>query len=491
VWNLGNVTIQDSQIDNNYARDGGGLNTSGVGVATLDHVLVTNNRVRGDGAGIRSGSSTGTASGSTLTINHSTISSNTAPGVAGLISYSDLDLTIRDTTIQGNTGQAAVAFLGRAGNVLISRSEITENVGNRFAIAGGLWSSHPGNTRIEDTAISNNTGRLAGGIAQFGTSPFEIVRSTISGNTAITTARFGAGGIWGNPQLVESTISGNTVVADDAYLSPYYPSGFAGGLLPNPKSGTPSVDSSTIVNNRVLNAPAGAQSAGGLLGWNYVFDFYYYPGGTHYYGNYPANVPIRNTIIAQNENLGGDADVSGSFVSQGHNLIGILGASATGFVASDLRGTSDAPLDPLLDPLADNGGWTKTHMLRRGSPAIDAGDSSNSPASDQRGYVRAIGDAVDIGSVEWKSHPLDPQELAQERAAQPVLATLRTATSTELSRPPTRASLIQSLGGNTPADRSSRDRLRDRGRWIADQDDPNLKLSLLDDLFASLTADGF
>jgi hypothetical protein len=184
-------------------------------------------------------------------------------------------------------------------------------------------------------------------------------------------------------------------------------------------------------------------------------------------------------------------------VSQGHNLIGILGASATGFVASDLRGTSDAPLDPLLDPLADNGGWTKTHMLRRGSPAIDAGDSSNSPASDQRGYVRIIGDAIDIGSVEWKSHPLDPQELAQERGAQPALAAvpLRTAAT------PTK-SAWQSASSVQPQDEIAAARMRySRAAWShevkynpqrvsADLDDARLQPSEVDELFASLTTDG-
>jgi hypothetical protein len=495
IWNLGKATIQDSQIDNNSVPfgGGGGLMNSYSGDMTLNHVLVTKNIALSEGAGINSGWRSASLSKTKLTIDNSTISENSTPCsfcTSGLIWESDQDLTIRDTKIQGNIGQAAV-FLGYAstGNVLISRSEVTDNVSTWV---GGIWGFESGITRIEDTTIRNNVGVYAGGIFYNGTSPFEIVRSTISDNHTNACCSLGAGGILGGVQLINSTVSGNTVVADQAYLSPYFPAGFAGGMLATGYGGNhASVENSTITDNRVLNAPAGAQSAGGLLGFNFVFDFYYYPGGTHYYGNYPANVPIRNTIIAKNENLGGDADVSGSFVSQGHNLIGILGAGATGFVDSDLRGTSDAPLDPLLDPLADNGGWTKTHMLRRGSPAIDAGDSSNSPASDQRGYARIIGDAIDIGSVEWKSHPLDPQELAQERGAQPVLATLSAATSTELSRPPTRASSTPPLQGMAAAAQSSRARPQET-RWLsADRDDPKLKLRALDDLFASLTADGF
>src|SRR5438045_8503037 len=55
--------------------------------------------------------------------------------------------------------------------------------------------------------------------------------------------------------------------------------------------------------------------------------------------------------------------------------------------------------DPLLGPLADNGGPTRTHALLPGSPAINAGNSSGAPATDQRGAGR-VG-PVDIGAYEF------------------------------------------------------------------------------------------
>ena len=44
--------------------------------------------------------------------------------------------------------------------------------------------------------------------------------------------------------------------------------------------------------------------------------------------------------------------------------------------------------DPLLGPLQDNGGPTLTHALLPGSPAIDAGEDAQCPATDQRGVYR-------------------------------------------------------------------------------------------------------
>jgi hypothetical protein len=80
----------------------------------------------------------------------------------------------------------------------------------------------------------------------------------------------------------------------------------------------------------------------------------------------------------------------------------------------NLIGTPGSPIDPLLGPLAANGGPTMTHALLTGSPAIDAGDPSafpgvgNVPLYDQRGapFSRVFdgdgidGQRIDIGAFE-------------------------------------------------------------------------------------------
>ena len=61
-------------------------------------------------------------------------------------------------------------------------------------------------------------------------------------------------------------------------------------------------------------------------------------------------------------------------------------------------------IDPLLGPLADNGGPTKTQVPQLGSPAINAGnpDFSPPPDFDQRGepFARVHNGRIDMGATE-------------------------------------------------------------------------------------------
>lgn len=69
--------------------------------------------------------------------------------------------------------------------------------------------------------------------------------------------------------------------------------------------------------------------------------------------------------------------------------------------AASLTGPGDLNnTNPLLGPLANNGGPTPTHALLAGSPAIDAAGGCPPPATDQRGVARPQGSACDIGSFE-------------------------------------------------------------------------------------------
>jgi hypothetical protein len=88
-----------------------------------------------------------------------------------------------------------------------------------------------------------------------------------------------------------------------------------------------------------------------------------------------------------------------AFVSLGHNLFS--DSPSVPLDPTDLTNT-----DPLLGPLADNGGPTFTQALLPGSPAIDAGVSVPGVTTDQRGVSRPQGIASDIGAFESRGFTL-------------------------------------------------------------------------------------
>lgn len=105
-------------------------------------------------------------------------------------------------------------------------------------------------------------------------------------------------------------------------------------------------------------------------------------------------VTLTNSILYGNSrNCESGGNIGGSIVSGGHN---IEARNTCGFAAAgDLINTN-----PMLGPLADNGGATRTRGLQPGSPAIDAGDDVACMASDQRGVARPSGSSCDIGAYE-------------------------------------------------------------------------------------------
>jgi hypothetical protein len=162
------------------------------------------------------------------------------------------------------------------------------------------------------------------------------------------------------------------------------------------------------------------------------------PGGVGGVGGlFHTNATAINSIIAANFGgaggqggpfrtsapVNGAPDVQGVFTSLGHNLIGKTdGASGfTNGVNGDIAGSGTNFVDPILGPLADNGGPTFTMALLHGSPALDAGDNSllRPPyglKTDQRGFARKSGAQVDIGAFEFQY-----QNGGATRTAQPVI----------------------------------------------------------------------
>jgi hypothetical protein len=110
---------------------------------------------------------------------------------------------------------------------------------------------------------------------------------------------------------------------------------------------------------------------------------------------------IANSILGQSGAIGATDFFSSTF--NGSNApvdtgVKDLMSNPGNFPGSGLI----AATDPMLGALAANGGPTNSMALQFGSPAIDAGDSTapGLPSTDQRGFARISGVAVDIGAFE-------------------------------------------------------------------------------------------
>lgn len=279
-------------------------------------------------------------------------------------------MTINDLTISnGNPGVegSGGGVFNDGGTLTLNRCHITDNT---VGYIGGGVGNYDGMLTINDSTISNNRAETGGA----------GVSNTASSNNATIT-------------LTNSTISGNQVT--DAFTST------AGGVLNLAFEGTAvlnllnctitnnSVSSgSTLINNRLI---AGINGGGGL-----------HAGGIASVLNDmgSANINLKNTLLAGNNGVQALVMGGGTLTSQGNNLDGDGTTGFTNGVNGDIVGTMGTPINPLLAALGNYGGTTPTHALLPGSPALNKGNNTGTPAADQRGTTRPQQLIVDIGAFE-------------------------------------------------------------------------------------------
>jgi CSLREA domain-containing protein len=396
VLNVGGSTIRlNRATDQDSGAGGGGLLAT---VVKLTNSTVSDNRAVGQGGGLLAG---------TATLTGSTVSGNWAQIGGGLRADT---ATLTGSTVSGNrvTGSGGGLFAQVA---RLTSSTVRGNVASQ-GDGGGIFATTAA-TLIGSTVSGNHAALDGGGIDA---STATLTNSTLSGNTAFE----GGGLMVGDVTLTSSTVSGNMVIeagggifATTATLRGSTVSGNSvtgagggGGI----SATTAKLTNSTVSGNSTRGDGGGIAASAALTLLNVtVSDNDAHTGGGVWLEK-GATSSVRNSIIAGNlvDLTGAGPDVSGAFTSGGHNLIGD-GSDSTGFTngtGGDMVGTADDPIEPRLGPLAFNGGPTRTHALLAGSPAIDHGDNTNAPATDQRGVARARdGDGngsrlVDIGAFE-------------------------------------------------------------------------------------------
>jgi hypothetical protein len=231
------------------------------------------------------------------------------------------------------------------------------------ADGGGAVFSVPGSyITIRDSLLAHNTAFEAGAI-RFD-SGGELINSTITANTLLPLP---------NESYVQQPKLAVTVIDEI--------SGYGGGI-DHRGGGDLAIINSTITDNHAIKGGGGLNSGQAYAAVSDQTSI--------------ARVRLLNTIIAGNTSSAGpqNCNVQDMIIqSTGHNL----DSDGSCF----LTATGDLPKhNPLLGPLADNGGPTDTQALLPGSPAIDAGAADGCPRYDQRGVARPQGAGCDIGAYE-------------------------------------------------------------------------------------------
>ena len=232
-------------------------------------------------------------------------------------------------------------------------TEVTFSNNSAIQLGGGMVSLDSTPTLTNVIFIGNfinNDWGAGGGMANSGSNAI-LMNVTFSNNIALDQG----GGMFNfdsSPSLTNVTFSGNSATSYEGEGGGLFNFGFSSPTLTNV---TFTGNSATIVG-------------GGMSSWENSSPII---TNSIFWGNTPNqinNAPLSTSTITYSNVQGGDV----------------------------YPGMGNINQDPLLGLLADNGGFTQTHALGPGSPAIDAGDPTNCPTTDQRGLPRPIdGDGID------------------------------------------------------------------------------------------------
>jgi hypothetical protein len=322
----------------------------------------------------------------------------------------------------GNGGRASGGAIGSFGNLIVDQCQFSISwVGGGNGGIGGAG-GRPGFLGVGGRGGNGGTGGLSQGGAIYGEGNAVILNSAFVANQASggnggdggrtpsgpPSAPLGNGGNAGaafggcimnesNLVLINCTLVTNTITGGRGGAGFCSTSGGNGG---DALGGGLANDGDLRATNVTMN---GNVALGGVIitniGPNPSCTLSRPPNGTNgsIFGGSIAN---SGTFVLANSILtfGSSNNSYGAITDGGDNI----SSDATPAWTS---GSSSNNVDPLLLPLANNGGPTLTMALRVGSPALNAADPATSPATDQRGYPRPVGPAPDIGAYEGLGAP--------------------------------------------------------------------------------------
>lgn len=411
VYSDARVGLADLTVRNGRALDGAGINVN-FSTLAMTNVVVTGNIAAVEGGGLLVGF------GSTAVLSRTLVAGNQAPGNVGRgggVSVAiDAGLAAHESRIEANSA-ALGGGIASQGTITLTRSALVSNIAD--GQGGGVQSA--GRATLTDvTLVANQSGAEGAGL--FATNRLTWTRGSAEGNAA--TGEGGALHLASGAYVTlvdlalrdnEASAGAGAAVAVGARLEArrsLFDGNEAGTGAGVENRGTSELLNVTLSGNRAATSGAGARTVDGTLALRNVTvtdnEAAGNAGGVERVGG---QLSLASALVAGNRDTSPTPrhpDCQGTVQSLGHNLVG----DATGCVGldvnkDDLYGDGAAPLDPLLGPLADNGGETETHALQATSLAIDAG--SGCPDEDQRGADRPVdgdGDGTatcDIGAFEY------------------------------------------------------------------------------------------
>ncbi|HEX3462262.1 MAG TPA: choice-of-anchor Q domain-containing protein, partial [Acidimicrobiales bacterium] len=427
-FNLGGVgpTLNGVTISGNKASSGGGIfdDVGGGGLTMTGGSISGNTATPGSGGGVSITPSAPTAedtfSGVSITLN------SAANNGGGIFQNAGGLLVNNGTSVSNNsavTGQGGgVLLIGSTGskcstsispvpapplpipasNVCISGATVTGNSAIAPTAGGGGIFNSGATLLVNASSVSGNSASVDGAGIYSIVTVATVIASSISNNQIVAgnPTQFGAGFYGGNSAPLDaiyySTISGNAIVATASG------DGDGAGIFNN--TGLSMIDD-TVANN------LGAFEGAGIF-------------------NSGANLVLKNVTISGNQTSQAAGSAGGGLFNGGSaNLLGTILANDQAGIPLTHNECANTPVvsngynedigstckfttanhdlsssNPLLGPLANNGGPTLTEALSAGSPAIGVEPGALCPAVDQRGIVR--GNPCSIGAFEGTGAPI-------------------------------------------------------------------------------------
>lgn len=395
---LTNVSIVDSQVvDNETAGDsspGGGAKVDALQFLTVGSRF-SGNRTAGlnsDGGGLFVwGETMLQIVDSEIVDNHTSGNSSLGGGamLSGTINGSITNSLVADNSTNGSLASGGGLALLWYGQIFsVARSIIRNNTTNGSqAFGAGFYGDSVAISQSSvvrnSTAGDNSPGGGIYGKGLLGPSGnlLQVSQSLIADNFTKGLSSPGAGVFSQSIAMENSTVTGNYTQQG----------GSAGGAIATASDEiTSTISNSTVANNAVYGT---SSTAGGISA---------------------KRLKVVSSIVANNQAAGGNPDLS---VSELELVTSLLGVNAGAPVAEaqvgipdshgNYVGTATCPIEPWLNPLADNGGGSLTMSPLPTSPVINAGSNPLGWNEDQRGtgFVRVVGGTADMGALELQELP--------------------------------------------------------------------------------------